>query len=74
MYIVQFSYFDNKGDQHTKVIEKQTIKSLISAMKKVLDVNELYHITHVSPNLVGYNFKQHGDSFIGWNLNRKKAK
>ena len=66
MYATQFSYFDINGDQHSKVIDKPTLKGLISAMKKVLDVNELYHITHVSPNLTSYDFTQHGDCFKGW--------
>ena len=62
---VQYQYFDSKGNQHTKVIEKKTLPSLITAMKNHLEKVELYHISHVSPDLVSYDFTQHGDCFKG---------
>ena len=66
MYHVQYQYFDNKGNQHTKVYESNTMKSLISKMKRHLQNNELYEISHVSPNLYDYDFSQHGQRFEGW--------
>ena len=66
MFIVQYQYFDNQGMQHTKVLEKKTLKGLISAMNKHLQNVELYQISHVSPNLVDYDFRQHGEHFKGY--------
>jgi hypothetical protein len=66
MFRVQYQYFDSKGNQHTRVLEKSTLKGLISAMDKHLQTVELYSISHVSPNLVSYDFKQHGSHFVGW--------
>jgi len=66
MFNVQYQYFDHKGVQHSKVIEKNTLQSLITAMKKHLEKVELYSISHVSSNLVSYDFTQHGRDFVGW--------
>lgn len=66
MFIVQYQYFDSQGMQHTKVLEKATLKGLISSMDKHLQKVELYNISHVSPNLVDYDFKQHGEHFKGY--------
>ena len=63
-FTVQYQYFDNKGNQKTKIIEKATLKSLINAMSNHLKKVELYQISHVSPNLYDYDFTQHGEEFI----------
>lgn len=63
MYIVQYQYFDKKGNQKTKMIEKATINALITTMSKHLENNELYCISCVSRNLFDYDFTQHGSSF-----------
>jgi|LGVF01.2.fsa_nt_gb hypothetical protein len=66
MYYVQYQYFDKNGNQNTKVCSEETLKKLIAKMKKHLRNNELYDISHVSPNLFSYDFTQHGQDFKGW--------
>lgn len=57
MFKVQYQYFDSKVDQHTKILERATIKDLISAMNEHLLKVELYQISHVSYNLINYDLK-----------------
>lgn len=63
LYYVQYQYFDKNGAQKTKVIEKNSLKKLISAMDKHLKNVKLYEISHVSNNLYDYDFSKHGKHF-----------
>jgi len=55
MFRIQYNYFDSKGNQKTKDIERTTISALVKVMKKHLENNELYHINGVSPNMTLLN-------------------
>jgi alcohol dehydrogenase YqhD (iron-dependent ADH family) len=62
---VQYQYFNKKGEQKTKVLEG-TLKTVIKKMDAHLQKNELYEISHVSPNIGGYDWEKHGEHFKGW--------
>ncbi len=68
MFKVQYQYFDDKGYQHTKILERATLKGLISAMNAHLQKVTLYEISHVSYNLFDYDFEKHGEHFKGWKI------
>ena len=60
MYRIQYQYFDSKGNQQTKLLEEKNLKTIINKMTRHFEKgNELYHISHVSPNLTNYNFEKH---------------
>lgn len=65
MFKVQYQFFDSKGNQKTKILERSTLKGLISAMNAHLQKVELYQISHVSYNLINYDFEKHGEHFKG---------
>ena len=63
MFKVQYQYFNNKGNQHTKILERATLKGLILAMNAHLQKVVLYQISRVSYNLINYDFEKHGEHF-----------
>lgn len=67
MYTVQYQYFDENGNQGTKIIEKNSISKLIETMEKHLTNNMLYEITCISTNLYHLDFEQYGEKFIPFN-------
>jgi len=64
-YEVAYNFFNRNGDQSQKRVGAQTIKGVVGKMKRHFDNgNRLHNICGVSPNLVSYDFEQHGEQFV----------
>ena len=60
MFAIAFTYFDAKGNQEYKMLERDTLKRFISALLQDLENKELYEIKGVTRNLKDYDFTKHG--------------